>query len=220
LEQVKLVGQPEANVRHPETHLFPCDPIFRYIPFLCDRIIVFLLNDRDATVRFQVGGQQFQIGLPVGNVVKDIMEVGDVDLIWWEARIVRLAQDGLDIGGAFKLAQNIKSGVKALDPMTGEVKWTFEVAARDHTVQVGGVLSTATGVVFQGNLETFYGLRGGGSLLWSVNLGGRINAPPMSYAINEQQFVVLAAGGTLHAFALPMAGGLNQLKQGSESAVH
>jgi alcohol dehydrogenase (cytochrome c) len=112
------------------------------------------------------------------------------------------------LGGAFKLGQNINSGIKALDPKTGEVKWTFEAAPRDHTVQVGGVLSTATGLVFQGNLETFYGLRGDdGRVLWSVNLGGRINAPPMSYAVSGRQFVVLAAGSTLHAFVLPSARG-------------
>ena len=123
------------------------------------------------------------------------------------------------LGGAFKLAQNIKSGIKALDPITGDVKWTFEVPPRNHTVQVGGVMSTTTGVVFQGNLETFYGLRSDdGSVLWSVNLGGRINAPPMSYAVNERQFVALAAGGTLHAFALPVAVGAEQLRLSSESA--
>ena len=124
------------------------------------------------------------------------------------------------LGGAFKLEQHVKSGIKALDPMTGEVRWTFEAPPRDHTVQVGGVLSTATGVVFQGNLETLYGLRGDdGSILWSVNLGGRVNAPPMSYALDERQFVVLAAGGTLHAFALPVGTGPRQLRQSSESVV-
>lgn len=108
------------------------------------------------------------------------------------------------LGGAFQLANDIKTGVKALDPLTGEVQWTFEAETRDHTVQVGGVLSTSTGLVFQGNLETLYALRSDdGLLLWSVNLGGRINAPTMSYAVGERQFVTIAAGTTLYAFALP-----------------
>lgn len=125
------------------------------------------------------------------------------------------------LGGTYKMAQNLRSGIKALEPMTGEVKWTFEVAPRDHTVQVGGVLSTSTGVVFQGNLETFYGLRGNdGTVLWSVNLGGRINAAPMSYAVNGQQFVVIAAGATLYSFALPPLRDLDKSGQQSENAAH
>jgi alcohol dehydrogenase (cytochrome c) len=113
---------------------------------------------------------------------------------------------GRYMGGAAKLRTPFRTGVKALEPTTGAVKWNFEAPPREHTVQVGGVLSTTTGVVFHGNYETFYGLRGtDGSVLWNVHLGGRINAAPMSYAINERQFVVLAAGSTLYAFALPTA---------------
>jgi glucose dehydrogenase len=40
-----------------------------------------------------------------------------------------------------------------------------------------------------------------GDLLWKIALGGQINAGPMTYAVNGKQYVTVAAGSSLFAFA-------------------
>jgi alcohol dehydrogenase (cytochrome c) len=42
-----------------------------------------------------------------------------------------------------------------------------------------------------------------GALLWKMPVGGQINAGAMSYAVNGKQYVAIAAGSSLFAFALP-----------------
>jgi alcohol dehydrogenase (cytochrome c) len=41
-----------------------------------------------------------------------------------------------------------------------------------------------------------------GRLLWKVSLGADVHAGPMSYAIGSRQYVAIAAGHSLFAFAL------------------
>jgi outer membrane protein assembly factor BamB len=43
---------------------------------------------------------------------------------------------------------------------------------------------------------------GTGALLWKMSLGGQINSGPMSYSIGGRQYVTVAAGNALFAFAL------------------
>ena len=42
-----------------------------------------------------------------------------------------------------------------------------------------------------------------GALLWKATVGGQINAGAMSYAVNGKQYVAIAAGNALFAYALP-----------------
>ena len=41
-----------------------------------------------------------------------------------------------------------------------------------------------------------------GERLWSANVGGRILAAPITYAVNGRQFVAVAAGRGLFVFSL------------------
>jgi glucose dehydrogenase len=41
-----------------------------------------------------------------------------------------------------------------------------------------------------------------GDLLWKVRLGGQVNSGPMTYAVNGKQYITVAAGTSLFAFAL------------------
>jgi dTDP-4-amino-4,6-dideoxygalactose transaminase len=41
-----------------------------------------------------------------------------------------------------------------------------------------------------------------GELLWKIALGGQVNSGPMSYSVNGKQYVTIAAGNSLFAFAL------------------
>jgi outer membrane protein assembly factor BamB len=67
------------------------------------------------------------------------------------------------------------------------------------------VLATGGGVLFassrEGNLLALDSRTG--KLLWKFQAGSDINASPMSYAIDGQQFIGLAAGKVLYTFALP-----------------
>jgi len=91
--------------------------------------------------------------------------------------------------------------VRALDPKTLDPKWEFKMS--DTTW--AGVLSTASDLVFSGGKEGyFYALDARtGALLWRIPLGGQVNSGPMTYAVNGKQYVTVAAGSGLFAFALP-----------------
>jgi alcohol dehydrogenase (cytochrome c) len=104
------------------------------------------------------------------------------------------------------LAPNVKTEeegygvVRAFDPKTLEKKWEFKM----NDITWAGVLSTAGDVVFSGGREGyFFALDArNGTLLWKVALGGQVNSGPMTYAINGRQYITVAAGTSLFAFAL------------------
>ena len=80
---------------------------------------------------------------------------------------------------------------------------------------VGGVLATAGGLVFTGEGDGDFDAfdAGTGKLLWRFACGAGVNAPPITYAVDGRQYVVVAAGGSaiwgypqgdaLIVFALP-----------------
>jgi alcohol dehydrogenase (cytochrome c) len=71
--------------------------------------------------------------------------------------------------------------------------------------QVHGVLATRGGVAFV-SLENGQLLAldmAGGKLLWSFSAAGPIAAAPVTYAVDGKQFLAVAAGNMLYAFALP-----------------
>jgi alcohol dehydrogenase (cytochrome c) len=91
--------------------------------------------------------------------------------------------------------------IRAYDPDTLEPAWEFRMA----DITWGGVLSTAGDVVFGGGKEgNFLALDARtGDLLWRAAVGGQVNSGPMSYAVSGKQYVAVAAGNALFAFALP-----------------
>jgi alcohol dehydrogenase (cytochrome c) len=96
--------------------------------------------------------------------------------------------------------------VKAIDAQSGDVRWeaVLERGAGDFVWTVGGVLSTRTGVVFAGYRNAFRAFDAdSGRELWRVNLGARVRGSPIAYAIGDKQYVAVAAGHTVFAFALP-----------------
>ena len=91
--------------------------------------------------------------------------------------------------------------VRAYDPQTLERTWEYRMS----DITWGGVLTTASDLVFSGGKEGyFFALDAkSGSLLWKAALGGQVNSGPMSYSVNGKQYVTVAAGSSLFAFALP-----------------
>jgi PQQ-dependent dehydrogenase (methanol/ethanol family) len=91
--------------------------------------------------------------------------------------------------------------VRALDPTTGDVKWEF----RTFLPSSAGTLATASGLVFTGDRDGYVMALDAatGSLLWRLNVGGQVNATPMTYSIDGRQYVAVAAGSAIFSFALP-----------------
>ena len=90
--------------------------------------------------------------------------------------------------------------VRAFDPHTLEKKWEFKM----NDITWGGVLTTASDLVFSGGKEGYFFALDArtGALLWKASLGGQINSGPMTYSVNGKQYVTIAAGNALFAFAL------------------
>ena len=91
-------------------------------------------------------------------------------------------------------------GVVAIDPQTGQKKWTF----RQFDVTDSGNLTTATDLLFTGGREGyFYALDARtGAELWKASLGGQIANGPISYAVEGKQYIAVISGNSLITFAL------------------
>jgi len=99
------------------------------------------------------------------------------------------------LGGAFKVIPTEEQwgNVTAVDYNTGKIRWQVKTAQP----MIGGALATAGGLIFAGegngdfkayDAET-------GSVLWKFHAGAGVNAPPASYTVDGQQYIVVAAGG-------------------------
>jgi alcohol dehydrogenase (cytochrome c) len=90
--------------------------------------------------------------------------------------------------------------VVALDPHTGERKWTFPM----HDVTTSGILTTATDLLFTGGREGYFQALDArtGRLLWRANLGGDIAAGPITYEVDAKQYISICAGHAIFVFAL------------------
>jgi alcohol dehydrogenase (cytochrome c) len=91
--------------------------------------------------------------------------------------------------------------LKAIDPATGQIKGTFQ-----HTSPTwSGVLSTAGGLVFSGDAEGNFIAFDASTLkpLWHFQMGGAVYAPPIAFAIDGKECIVIASGSSLYAFTLP-----------------
>ena len=95
--------------------------------------------------------------------------------------------------------------IRALDGLTGDLRWEFEVTNRPGRwlPNVGGVLSTAGDVVFGAAEDRFLALDAtDGKLLWSFNTGGGIHSVAITYLVKGKQRVTVAAGEAILTFGL------------------
>lgn len=92
--------------------------------------------------------------------------------------------------------------LKAVDYHTGAVVW--ELPQPGPAISWGGTLSTASGLVI-------FGEEGGalmavdaatGKPLWSFPTNQTWKASPMAYSFDRKQFVAVAAGSNIIAFAI------------------
>jgi alcohol dehydrogenase (cytochrome c) len=98
------------------------------------------------------------------------------------------------------------TAVRALDPLTGNLRWEHRFSQRSATGYVGGLLSTAGGLVFTSDLSKFIALDlGSGAELWSFQAGAEIHGSPATYRIDGEQFIAIVAGQVVIGLALPPA---------------
>ncbi|MGH9616820.1 MAG: PQQ-dependent dehydrogenase, methanol/ethanol family, partial [Acidobacteriaceae bacterium] len=91
----------------------------------------------------------------------------------------------------------------AFDPVTDQFAWKYPQIGNGRSW--GGVMTTATGLVFfadDAGLFEAVNARSG-KPLWHFLTGQTIHASPMSYSVAGKQFVAIAWGDDLFAFALP-----------------
>ena len=81
----------------------------------------------------------------------------------------------------------------AWDPVKQEEKWAV---VHQATHWNGGVLTTAGGLVFQGNAEGKFRAYDAesGDVLWEKDLRSGIIAPPVTYTVDGQQYLTVAVG--------------------------
>jgi PQQ-dependent dehydrogenase (methanol/ethanol family) len=93
--------------------------------------------------------------------------------------------------------------LRAIDVQTGKIAW--EIPQTGEAVSWGGVLSTAGGVVFFCEDSGAFAAADAktGRLLWHFQTSELWKASPMTYMAGGKQFVAVAAGSHVLAFALP-----------------
>jgi alcohol dehydrogenase (cytochrome c) len=72
-------------------------------------------------------------------------------------------------------------------------------------VTSSGILTTASDLLFTGGREGYFHAlnAASGDLLWKTTLGGMIVNGPISYQVDDTQYVAVASGHSLFVFALP-----------------
>ena len=89
----------------------------------------------------------------------------------------------------------------AMDPHTGEPRWKFE----QFDVSDSGMLTTASDLLFTGGREGHFSALDArnGELLWKASLGGQIVMAPVTYMVDNRQYVSVISGHALVTFGLP-----------------
>ncbi|MEQ8263931.1 PQQ-dependent dehydrogenase, methanol/ethanol family [Pseudohaliea sp.] len=98
----------------------------------------------------------------------------------------------------------IKGHLLAWDPVREAVAWSRPQEGPWH----GGVLSSAGGLVFQGTADgmlTAY-RDTDGEVLWQLESGTGFSAPPITYRLDGEQYVAIAAGVAGAGFSGPLQG--------------
>ena len=97
-------------------------------------------------------------------------------------------------------AEEYTSAVRAIDPRTGDLRWEYRVQPWTWA----GLLGTAGDLVFGGSIDGyFYALDAvSGEQLWYMAVGAQVRAAPITYAVDGEQYVAIAAGNVVYAFGL------------------
>jgi alcohol dehydrogenase (cytochrome c) len=94
--------------------------------------------------------------------------------------------------------------LRALDIETGKIVWEIPQAGPIDGKRVAGVLGTGGGLLFYGDPSGYFIAADArnGKTLWRAPLNTTIKTSPMTYTVDGQQFVALAAGSNILCFGL------------------
>jgi alcohol dehydrogenase (cytochrome c) len=115
-------------------------------------------------------------------------------------RVTR-GQRGLFVGSGFEQTVPPIRKVRALDAATGQRKWEYSPSSsrRDRS----GLLATEGGLVFGASGGILFALDADtGREVWRISLGGNTMSPPISFTVDQQQLIAVAAGRSLFVFGL------------------
>ena len=95
-----------------------------------------------------------------------------------------------------------QSAVRAIDYQTGKIRWSHQIG---EAVGSAGVLTTGSGIAFTGDVNgNALALRtSDGATLWHAAIG-RMGNSPITYELDGRQYIVMAGGSALYAWALPL----------------
>ena len=104
-------------------------------------------------------------------------------------------EDGQPAGVAISFDSQVErwGTLSAINPGDGKIVWQVKT----ELPLLSGSLATAGSLIFHGQSNGEFVARSatGGAKLWHFNTGAGVNAPPVSYAVGEKQFVTVASGG-------------------------
>ncbi len=99
------------------------------------------------------------------------------------------------LGGAFKVIPTEQQwgNVTAINYNTGKIAWKVKT----QQPMIGGILATGGGLVFTGEGNGLFKAYNSttGELMWQDKAPAGVNAPPSSYNVAGDQYIVVAAGG-------------------------
>jgi alcohol dehydrogenase (cytochrome c) len=106
-------------------------------------------------------------------------------------------------GGSPKTPDRLYGSLKAVDPVSGEVKARLKL----EYPNISGALATAGNLVFIGHPDGMLTAHDAKTLqeVWSFSTGSGINAPAVSYSVNGKQYIAVLVGSKQPLFILQNA---------------
>jgi alcohol dehydrogenase (cytochrome c) len=94
-----------------------------------------------------------------------------------------------------------KGVIEAIDYQTGKIRWSHELGSSS----AAGILTTDSGITFTGDGHgNFLALdTSDGRTLWHAGTGSPMQSSPITYKLDDRQYVLTSSGSVLFAWALP-----------------
>ncbi len=132
-----------------------------------------------------------------------VLALESCDLFFAKTRKFVSGETFYNTGTMLPLTEKSQKVLLAISPADGKTVWSYPQAGSGKSW--GGTLTTAGGLLFFGNdSDSFEAVDAStGQQLWHFNTGQTIRASPMTYSVNDAQYVSVAAGSDVFTFSMP-----------------